>query len=111
MKSPTTKSKALDFIVRHRVAVLGIIAGLVLADVFWLATAYLLYPGYLDHGEPSVALISWRLLDGAPAFLSLDDPLLISNIYGPLTYVVHAVSFWLLGPTIIAGKASSFLAH
>ena len=110
MKSPTTKSKALDFIVRHRVAVLGIIAGLVLADVFWLATAYLLYPGYLDHGEPSVALISWRLLDGAPAFLSLDDPLLISNIYGPLTYVVHAVSFWLLGPTFIAGKASSFLA-
>ena len=93
MKSPAPNPKAVDFIVRHRVAVLGIIAGLALVDVFWLAATYLVYPGYLDHGEPSVALISWRLLDGAPAFLSLGDPALVSNVYGPLTYAVHAVSF------------------
>ena len=110
MKFPAPNPKAVDFIVRHRVAVLGIIAGLALADVFWLAATYLVYPGYLDHGEPSVTLISWRLLDGAPAFLSLGDPALVSNVYGPLTYAVHALSFWLFGPSVMAGKAASFLA-
>ena len=110
MKSPAPKPKAVDFIVRHRVAILGIIASLALADVFWLATTYLVYPGYLDHGEPSVTLISWRLLDGLPAFLGFDEPALVSNVYGPLTYAVHAVSFWLIGPSVLAGKMMSFLA-
>jgi hypothetical protein len=91
-------------------SLLGIGAALLFVDVAWVTVTYLLYPGYLDHGEPSVTLISWRLLDGLPAFLDFDDPALISNVYGPMTYVVHAVSFWLLGPTIITGKTASFVA-
>ncbi len=110
MKSSAPYLKITDFIVRHRVAVLGVIAGLALADVFWLAATYLVYPGYLDHGEPSVTLISWGLLEGAPAFLDLDAPVLTSNVYGPLTYVVHAVAFWLFGPFIMTGKVMSLLA-
>ena len=101
---------AVDFVYRYWLWVLGAIAVLCFIDVAAVAISYLVYPGYLDHGEPSVALISWRLLDGLPAFLGFDEPALISNIYGPLTYVFHALSFWLLGPTIMAGKASSLLA-
>jgi len=114
-RSPVSKLTAprptvVEFVTQHRAWIVGVIACLVLADVFWLAATYLVYPGYLDHGEPSVTLISWRLLDGAPAFLNLDAPSLVSNVYGPMTYVVHAVSFWLLGPSIMAGKAAAFLA-
>ncbi len=109
-KFTAPKSPVVEFFAQYRAWIVGIIASLVLADVFWLAATYLVYPGYLDHGEPSVTLISWRILDGAPAFLSLDSPFLVSNVYGPVTYVVHAVSFWLLGPSIMAGKAAAFLA-
>ena len=110
MKSPAPNPKAVDFIVRHRKGLLGVFAGLGFLNVVLVAASYLVYPGYLDHGEPSVALISWRLLDGAPAFLSLGDPALVSNVYGPLTYSSHALSFWLIGPSVLAGKAASFLA-
>ena len=110
MKSPSAKSRAVEFFSRNRKGLLGVFAGLGFLNVVLVAASYLAYPGYLDHGESSVALISWRLLDGAPAFLSLGDPALVSNVYGPLTYIVHAVSFWLIGPSVPAGKAASFLA-
>ena len=110
MKSPSAKSRAVEFFSRNRKGLLGVFAGLGFLNVVLVAASYLAYPGYLDHGESSVALISWRLLDGAPVFLSLSDPALVSNVYGPLTYIVHAVSFWLIGPSVPAGKAASFLA-
>lgn len=91
-------------------SLLGMGAVLLFLDVVWVAATYLIYPGYLDHGEPSVTLLSWRLLEGFPVFLDFDDSALISNVYGPMTYVVHAVSFWLFEPSIIAGKTASFVA-
>ena len=104
------KSKAFDFLCRHRLWLLAAAAVLCFAAVAAVAISYLVYPGYLDHGEPSVALISWRILDGIPAFLGFDEPALVSNVYGPLTYGVHAVSYLFLGPSILAGKAASVLA-
>ena len=89
---------------------LCIAASLLFINVVWVAGTYLFYPGYLDHGEPSVTLISWRLLSGFPAFLDFKAPALISNVYGPIAYVVHAISFWLMGPSIIIGKSASILA-
>jgi hypothetical protein len=87
-----------------------IIACLLLFNVIWAAGTYLIYPGYLDHGEPGMALISWRLLDGHPAYLSFESPTLISNVYGPLTYSSHALFFWLFGTNAVSGKAISFLS-
>lgn len=110
MKSRGAKSKAVEFIGRNRKGLLGVIAGLAFLNVVVVAAAYLIYPGYLDHGEPGMALISWRLLDGIPAYLGFDSPALVSNVYGPLTYSSHALSFWLFGSSIMAGKAMSFLA-
>ena len=103
-------NRAVTFLGLHRKRLLGVLAGLAFANVAWVSVTYLVYPGYLDHGEPSIALISWRLLDGFPAFLGFDEPALISNVYGPISYAVHAVSFLLLGPSISAGKAASVLA-
>jgi len=91
-------------------SLLGIGAALLFLNVVWVAMAYLVYPGYLDHGEPGMALISWRLLEGIPAYLDLDSPALVSNVYGPLTYSSHTLAFWLFGSTILSGKVMSFLA-
>ena len=110
MKSRGTKSKAVKFIDRNRKYFFAIIAGLGFTNVVLLAVSYLVYPGYLDHGEPAMALISWRLLDGLPAYLGFDSPFLVSNVYGPLTYSSQALSFWLFGSTILPGKVVSFLA-
>ena len=84
-----------DFVCRYRLWVLGAIAVLCFIDVAAVAISYLVYPGYLDHGEPMVAMTSWRLLDGFPAYPAFDGPDLTSNIYGPITYLTHAVSLLL----------------
>ena len=67
MTAPFLKLAAVDLVCRYRVWVLGVIAVLCFIDVATVAISYLVYPGYLDHGEPVVAMTSWRLLDGFPA--------------------------------------------
>lgn len=110
MLTPTFTSKVLDFLNQQRVWILFAVAGLLFINLAWVIGSYLIYPGYLDHGEPSVALISWRLLDGFPAYPGFEEPGMVSNVYGPLTYVMHAVSFGLFGPSVMSGKAASLLA-
>ncbi|MEE9318459.1 MAG: hypothetical protein V3U48_09245 [Rhodospirillales bacterium] len=110
MLTPTFTSKVLDFLNQQRVWILFAVAGLLFVNLAWVIGTYLIYPGYLDHGEPSVALISWRLLEGFPAFPGFGEPAMVSNVYGPLTYVMHAVWFWFLGPSVMSGKAASLLA-
>lgn len=104
------RSKAFDFLCRHRLRLLGGGAVLCFAAATFVAISYLLYPGYLDHGEPSVALISFRLLDGVPVFPGLDEPGMVINIYGPYIYTLHAAAFGLFGPSVMSGKAVMFLA-
>jgi len=103
-------SGILGFFNHHRTRLLGLLAALVAVDVVWVAVAYLVYPGYLDHGEPSVAITSWRLLDGFPAYPAFDSADRTSNIYGPFTYLANALMFLLAGPGIGAGKAAALLA-
>ncbi len=86
MKFPSAMSKVIEGLRRHRLWLLGAIAGLSVAGVAGAALTYLLYPGYLDHGEPSVALIAWRHLEDLPAYPAFDEPGRISNLYGPVTY-------------------------
>ncbi len=110
MTAPFGKSAAVDFVCRYRLWILGAIAVLGFIDVAAVAISYLVYPGYLDHGEPVVAMTSWRLLDGFPAYPAFDGPDLTSNIYGPVTYLTHAVSFLLAGPGVASGKAAGIVA-
>jgi hypothetical protein len=55
---------AFDFVYRYRLWVLGAIAVLCFIDVAAIAISYLLYPGYMDHGESLIAMTSWRLFQG-----------------------------------------------
>ena len=110
MTPPSASTKVLDFLCQHRYRLLGALALLAIAAVAWAALSYLVYPGYLDHGEPSVAVISWRLLAGIPAFPAIDDPQRVANVYGPLTYAAHALAFALFGPSLAAGKAAGVAA-
>ena len=110
MTAPFLKSAVVDFVCRYRLWVLGAIAVLCSIDVVAVAISYLLYPGYLDHGEPVVAMMSWRLLDGFSAYPAFDGPDLTSNIYGPITYLTHAVSFLLAGPGVASSKAAGIVA-
>ncbi|GEM_PF-634064 len=110
MASPSPLSHAGELIVRHRLWLLLGLTGLFLLVLAWALGSYLLYPGYLDHGEPSVTLISFRLLDGVPAYPGFDEPGMVSNVYGPLTFVMHALAIGVLGPSVLSGKAASILA-
>ncbi|MBT3305731.1 MAG: hypothetical protein HN377_04540 [Alphaproteobacteria bacterium] len=99
-----------NFVSRNRLSILSVLGVLGFANVAWVTVSYLIYPGYLDHGESNMTLMSWRLLGGHPAYLGFDNPNLVSNVYGPLTYASHALSYWFFGPAIISGKVMSFLA-
>jgi hypothetical protein len=78
--------------------------------LLYLAGLYLVYPGYVDHGEPSVALIAWRLLDGQPAYPPFDAPGRITNLYGPFAYLPHSLVFAFAGASTAAGKAAALAA-
>ena len=104
------KPRVTEFLSRNWMWLLSAVAGVVFFDLIWAAAAYLIYPGYLDHGEPSVTLISWGLLDGVPAYPAFDQPNRTTNVYGAYTYLLHALSFLVAGPSMAAGKAASLLA-
>ena len=107
---PAPGSKVREFPGRYGMWLLLAVAGLAVLDVGWVAVSYLIYPGYLDHGEPVVAMTSWRLLDGFPVYPAFDGPDLTTNIYGPITFLTHAVSFLLAGPGVVSGKAAGIVA-
>jgi len=65
----------------------------------------MIYPGYIDHGEPNSAMVAWRLLAGIPAYPAFEDAGRVTNVYGPISYIMLMPSYILLGPTILAGKA------
>lgn len=75
-----------------------------------LAVAYILYPGYLDTGEPNIVALGWRLLGGHPVYLPIDDAARITNLYGPYLYLIHAAVFAVLGASVAIGKAPGIAA-
>lgn len=104
------RSKVVEIFGRYQAWILAVVAGLCLIDLAWMGGSYLLYPGYLDHGEPSITVMSWQLLDGVPAYLPFDAPGRVTNVYGPLTYLLNAFSYLIAGNSMSAGKAASVIA-
>lgn len=94
---------------RWRVAgwLLGLLAA---ADVAVAAIAYLLYPGYVDHGEGAISAMAVRMLAGKPVYLPFDSPDWITNLYGPVTYLWHAWPLALFGGGMVTGKLAAALA-
>ncbi|MDA0998636.1 MAG: hypothetical protein O2944_10570 [Proteobacteria bacterium] len=90
----------------------GLIAvGLLSAgNALCLGVVYILYPGYVDTGEPNIVALGYRLLAGHSVYLQLDDTTRITNVYGPYLYIFHAAAFALFGPGVAIGKAPAILA-
>lgn len=79
-------------------------------DLAVLSSVYLAYPGFVDHTEPSVAAISWRLLEGDAVYHGLEDADRTAIPYGPIAYAVHASVFAVLGGGLLPAKVGSVMA-
>lgn len=110
MRIPAPILEGTDFLSTHRISFLAVLAAVSFIAVAWITVSYFIYPGYIDHGEPSVALISWRLLDGFPAYPGFDEPGMVGNVYGPIIFVFHSLVFWIFGPALMIGKVGSLFA-
>ena len=84
--------------------------GLVLSMTYALAAVlYLIYPNYLDHGEASVAAISWLGFHGAPIYPNWRSGDIYGLPYGPLLFVANGATL-LLFPTIFGSKLAGWSA-
>jgi len=81
-----------------------VIAALSIGIVSMIAISYLVYPGYLDTGEPNIVALAWRLLDGHPVYLPVDDAIRTTNVYGPYLYLIHSAVFAVFGGSVLIGK-------
>jgi hypothetical protein len=72
--------------------------------------AYMVYPAYIEHAEAALSATAWRMLQGIPAYHSLDSADRTTNLYGPVTYLWHAWPLALFGASIPASKVAGVLA-
>jgi hypothetical protein len=86
-------------------------SAMVLAALLALLLINIAYPGYLDHAEPSIASVSWLVLNGAPLYHPFDSAARYSLLYGPGTYLPYVAALWIGGGTTLSLKAMVLLAN
>jgi hypothetical protein len=64
---------------------------------------YLIFPGYLDYIQPTVAAVSWLAVHGHPIWPNWESGDVYAMLYGPLVYLVNGV-FLLINPSIFMSK-------
>lgn len=74
------------------------------------AVVYLLSPVFLDHAEPQIACVSAVFDRGGPLYHGIDSAARYSLLYGPITWLVPAFFFKLIGPSTFATKLGGALA-
>jgi hypothetical protein len=74
------------------------------------ALLYLTFDSYVDHIEPSVAIISWLLMQGQPPYTPIDDPHRYSLVYGPVLYIINGLTLQIFGPSIFVSKLGGVAA-
>lgn len=89
---------------------LCIVAVIAVVNVAVLAITYLVYPGYLDHGEPVVVAAAYQMLGGAQVYPPFDGPNFTSNVYGPYLYLANGLMLWIFGGNIVSGKLIGVVA-
>jgi hypothetical protein len=75
-----------------------------------LAIHYVDFSGYFDHGEPNMAIRSWRVAQGLPAYMPPDAPDFLLTLYGPLPYLWNGLWLNLFGGAIACSKLGGILA-
>lgn len=85
--------------------VLTVVSVLLAMNVIAIAIAYLIYPGYWDHGEPILAAASYMMLSGQELYPAFDSAQFTSNLYGPFLFSANALMMTVFGGNIAASKA------
>jgi hypothetical protein len=81
--------------------------------VGWFCATLILYlsvPAYFDHVEPSVAAVSWAVMQGQTAYPGQATADMYGLPYGPALFLLNGAALRLLGPGIIASKVAGALA-
>ena len=71
---------------------------------------YLALGIYMDHAEPEVAILSWRLASGGALYGAPEAATHMVTGYGPLLYLISAGFLALFGPSIAISKIASMAA-
>jgi len=100
------RSTALCAVIINTSAALSIFA--VFAYVFAIAL-YLLYPNYLDHGQATVASISWLWMHGHELYPNWTTGEIYGVIYGPVLFLINGMAL-LLSQSIFASKLPGVLS-
>ena len=67
-------------------------------------------PAYVDHVEPSVAALSWAVMQGQPAYPAADAALMYGLPYGPALYLINGLVMKVAGPGIPVSKLAGVIA-
>ena len=72
----------------------------------YLATVivYVVTPAYFDHVEPSVAAVSWVVMQGQQAYPDQAGAGIYGLPYGPMLFLCNGLTMLLLGPGITTSK-------
>jgi hypothetical protein len=71
---------------------------------------YLVVPAIRDHVEPAVGSVAIALLRGEPPYHGVTGEVSYELPYGPAAFGIHALSFAVLGRSMVALKLSGLLA-
>lgn len=74
------------------------------------ALSYLLYPNYIDHLEPTIAMLGLMFKAGSPLYPSLDTYSFHGLLYGPLLSEIQAVFQFSSNDPILNSKLPGILA-
>ena len=71
----------------------------------------LIYPGYLEHVEPSIASVAYIFLHGAPLYHALDSVQRYAFPYGPMGFLPYALALRAMGASVFPLKVIVLLAN
>ena len=75
-----------------------------------LGLVYLIFPNYIDHAEPAVAVIGQIVAIGGQAYPSGADWQFNGLVYGPGLYLINALGTQLFDP-VVGSKVPSVLSY
>jgi len=93
-------------------------AGIIFMALSVAATSYLIYVLYryltlgiyMDHAEPEIAILAWRLVSGAGLYGAPEAATNLVTGYGPLVYLISAGFLGLFEPSIAVSKIAAMAA-
>ena len=88
------------------------LAGAVLLSAYSLFTLYRYgaFAGYMDHGEPTVAIRSWQLAMGQDIYAQPRSDSFLMVLYGPVTFIINGLYLALFGASIFTSKIGALAA-